>query len=72
MEETSSGGKKTKLSLRQLQAKYEGCPQQNAETEVEGKKYLVARHFTQEKDLAQMVSRLAQERADRETGASFA
>ena len=66
--ETCGRGSRTKLSLEQLQAKYAACPIGVVQTERDGKRFAITRHFTQDVRLARRILELAVRRADREAG----
>lgn len=59
---------KTKKTLQQLRAQFAACPSSEAAYKAENKNYAVTRHFTQARELNDVVLELARLRADRKTG----
>ena len=53
---------------QQLIKQYASCPISQNEYGSDGKKFTVIRHFTGDKNINQVIYRLAQDRADREMG----
>lgn len=58
----------TDTSAEKLKEQFAACPVSVKMHEEEGKTYAVVRHFTGQKRLGDMITELARERADRETG----
>lgn len=50
-------------NAKELNEKFKDCPTQTAEIEVEGRKYIVIRHFIGTKDLDEVVYRNAYNQA---------
>ncbi|MDE7083591.1 MAG: hypothetical protein K2O89_07845 [Clostridia bacterium] len=48
--------------------RYKSCPKCEREYVIDGKKYIVTRHFTGDKNINQVVAELAVRRANREMG----
>lgn len=61
-------GRRTNRQQRQLRDQYSACPKSQSEHVIDGKKYIVTRHFTGEKDINKVISELAISRANREMG----
>lgn len=59
---------KTKKTLQQLRAQFADCPSSEAAYSTENKNYAVTRHFTQARELNDVVLELARLRADRDAG----
>ena len=55
-------------SIQNLIQRYASCPTTKLECEINGKKYVIVRHFTGDKEVNQVIARLAQRRANREMG----
>ena len=55
-------------SPQQLIKLYAACPISQKEYEIDGKKYMVTRRFTGDKDINKLITELAVSRANRESG----
>ena len=60
--------RQTDTSLQQLRSRLDGCPTESVQTQADGKKFTVVRHFAGDKELGKVIAEIARERADRETG----
>lgn len=61
-------GNATKRSLQQLKDNYINCQTTENECDIDGKKYIVIRHFSEKEQLSREIFRLALNRADRDSG----
>ncbi len=55
-------------TLQQLVEQYASCPESQSEYDINGKQYIITRHFTGDKNINKAVAELAVSRANRETG----
>lgn len=60
--------RKTNIDLKQSEEQYGACPSSRKEYVIDGRKYMVTRHFTGEKDINEWIIELAIDRANREMG----
>ncbi len=62
------GGTNTNKTLEQLREEFMGAPTSQKEYMIEGKKYIVTSHFCGDKDLDEVLQRIAVNRAYRDAG----
>ena len=58
----------TKQITESLKEQYDTCPTSRCEYEIDGKKYIVIRHFVGNKEIDRLMSELAVSQANREMG----
>ncbi len=62
------GGKLTNKTLEQLREEFTGAPTSQKEYMIEGKRYIVTSHFCGDKDVNEVLQRIAVNRAYRDIG----